>query len=123
MTNKQALCIALTAIATGMTGCATFTESESEVQQRQRNLQYVDRIKLDMEIEEYNKQLDEYYKQLFKYEDTRWTLREMPLPIRLIFLVGNAETLSKKKKELQKKDDNLNKMSEQIDRKWKALYD
>ncbi len=52
MIRKQALCIALTAIATGMTGCATFTESESEVQQRQRNLQYVDRIKLDMEIEE-----------------------------------------------------------------------
>lgn len=52
MIRKQALCIALTAIATGMTGCATFTESESEVQQRQRNLQYVDCIKLDMEIEE-----------------------------------------------------------------------
>ena len=103
MEKRQALCIALLAAATSMTGCATFTESESKDQQRQRNLQYVDRIKLDMEIEEYNKQLDEYYKQLFKYEDTIWTLREMPLPIKLIFLVGNAETLSKKKKELQKK--------------------
>ena len=55
MTKKQALCIALLAFATSMTGCATlFVNSEAE--------------ELVKEIGEYNRQVSEYYRQLDKYE-------------------------------------------------------
>lgn len=110
MTKKQALCIALIVTTTSMTGCATLlVDSEAE--------------ELVKEIKEYNRQVSEYYRQLDKYEQFKWTMIEQPLPVRLIFLVGNAETINEKRKELKKRRDELVKQSEQIDRKWKTLYD
>lgn len=111
MTKQQALCIALFAAATSMTGCATLlVDSEAE--------------ELVKKIKEYNRQVSEYYRQLDKYEQFKWTMIEQPLPVRLIFLVGNAETINERRKELKKRREELVKQSEQIDRKWKALlYD
>lgn len=107
MEKQQALCIALLAAATGMAGCATLlVDSEAE--------------ELVKEIEEYNRQVSEYYRQLDKYEQFKWTMIEQPLPVRLIWLFGYAETINEKRKELKKRRDELVKQSEQIDRKWKA---
>ena len=93
-----------------MTGCTTLlVDSEAE--------------ELVKEIEEYNRQVSEYYRQLDKYEQFKWTLIEQPLPVRLIWLFGNAQTINEKRKELKEKRDELVKQSERIDRKWKALYD
>ena len=108
MTKQQALCIALLAAATSMTGCATLlVDSEAE--------------ELVKEIEEYNRQVSEYYRQLDKYEQFKWTMIEQPLPVRLIWLFGNAQTINEKRKDLKKKSDELVKQSERINKKLKNL--
>ena len=89
MTKKQALCIALTAIATSMTGCATFWE-------------YEDPLK---ELKEYGEQVKVFNQQVKDYNQLA---KETPF---LAGLFGTWETLEKKRKETNSKRKGRNSAS------------